>query len=111
MFGVCIDTGHAMLLGEDPVEMIRRCGKRVIALHINENPGSRNRDDLHMLPNTMCWSKPTKWEDVSAALKATGYSGFYNMELIVPYGTPKMAFPAFYAYAGALARYYAGLAE
>lgn len=111
MFGVCVDTGHAMLLGEDPVGMIRSSGMRLIALHINSNPGSRNRDDLHMLPGTMCWSEHTNWEKVSAALAEVGYSGTYNMELVVPYGTPKAAFPAFFHYAAVLGHFYTRLAE
>lgn len=110
-FGICLDTGHELLLGGDPVELIKAFGDRLIALHVNSNPGSKRRDDVHLVPNTMQWSEPVRWTEVSAALREIGYQGSYNMELIVPYGTPKQALPAFVSYAGAVGRYYADLAE
>jgi inosose dehydratase len=34
--GVCIDTGHLMRSGEDPVEAVRVFGKRVMAIHLKD---------------------------------------------------------------------------
>lgn len=34
--GVCIDTGHALRSGEDPVEWIKTFGKRVYGLHLKD---------------------------------------------------------------------------
>jgi inosose dehydratase len=37
--GVCIDTGHYLRSGEDPVEVVRRFGKRVYAVHLKDVKG------------------------------------------------------------------------
>jgi len=37
--GVCIDTGHFLRSGEDPVEAARRFGKRVHAVHLKDVKG------------------------------------------------------------------------
>ena len=110
-FGLCLDTGHAMLLGDDPVKLIKAFGSRLIALHVNSNTGSRRPDDLHLLPDTMHWSEPVKWAEISAALKEIGYCGSYNLELMLPaYSSQKQVLSAFVKYAGTVGRYYAELA-
>lgn len=45
--GACVDTGHYIRSNEDPVEVIRKLGDRVFALHIKDDthkgdPGSHN---------------------------------------------------------------------
>ncbi len=37
--GACIDTGHFLRSGEDPVEAVRRFGKRVHAVHLKDVKG------------------------------------------------------------------------
>ena len=34
--GACVDTGHFIRSGEDPIEAIKRLGSRVFALHIKD---------------------------------------------------------------------------
>lgn len=36
LIGVCVDTGHALRSGEDPVEWINRLGKRVHGVHLKD---------------------------------------------------------------------------
>lgn len=40
-FGACVDTGHLIRSGEDPVEAVRRLGPRVLGVHLKdfEGPG------------------------------------------------------------------------
>lgn len=108
-FGICFDTGHAALLGYDPIEFIEACGKRLIALHVNSNTGRKWVDDLHMIPGSLNWTEPIKWEKISEALGKVGYSGTYNLEVLVPYGSNRNMVKTFVAYTGAVARNYADM--
>jgi inosose dehydratase len=38
--GACVDTGHALRSGEDPVEWVRRLGKRVYGVHLKDVKGT-----------------------------------------------------------------------
>ena len=75
---ICIDTGHsnkAMRFGNPtPANVIRRAGKHVSVLHLNDND---TLTDQHKIPMTGC----IDWKDVFDALDEVGYAGVYNMEL------------------------------
>jgi sugar phosphate isomerase/epimerase len=34
--GICMDTGHTVRMGEDPVQVMRQCGERVHDLHVKD---------------------------------------------------------------------------
>lgn len=87
-FTVCVDTGHthrAVSYGEPGVgDVIRRLGKAVTVLHINDNDGVV---DQHKMPYT----GTIDWDDVFCALDEVGYTGTYSMELIWrAFGIPLM---------------------
>lgn len=44
--GICLDTGHALLGGEDPQEHLARFGKRIRALHLHGIAGGRDHAAL-----------------------------------------------------------------
>ena len=80
-----MDTGHtnkATKFNNNPKvpELIRRIGKDITVLHLNDN---NTVSDQHLLPyidkanleNTVDWPETVK------ALDEIGYSGVYNMEL------------------------------
>lgn len=77
-FTVCVDTGHsnkAMRYNNpSPGDVIRRLGKNVTLLHLNDNDTFK---DQHKLPMT----GTIDWEDVMDALEEVEYDGYYNMEL------------------------------
>ena len=77
-FTVCVDTGHsnkAMRYGNPtPADVIRRLGKSVTVLHLNDND---TLTDQHKIPKTGC----IDWNGVMDALDEIGYGGIYNMEL------------------------------
>lgn len=77
-FCVCVDTGHtnkAMRFGQpSPADVIRKLGKRVEVLHLNDNDGMY---DQHLIPK----SGNIDWDDVLSALKQIGYNYSYNMEV------------------------------
>lgn len=68
IFGICWDTGHGMLNQLDQPAAIRHMGKRLKALHINDNGGQK---DEHILP----FQGQIEWKPI---LKALGESGFEN---------------------------------
>ncbi len=74
----CVDTGHsnkASRFGNPlPADVIRRLGKEVTCLHLNDND---KLTDQHKTPMT----GDIDWTDVMNALEEISYSGVYNMEL------------------------------
>ena len=75
--GVCIDTGHAHIAGVNVGDFIRLAGKRVKALHIDDNL----RDtDAHLLP----FYGTADWKDISKALKDIDYQNGFAFELCWP---------------------------
>lgn len=73
LFGFCLDTGHANLLGHDLYEVIRRLGDRLTVLHVHDNGGV---SDDHMFP----FMGITNWDRFCAGLKAIGYAGPMSFE-------------------------------
>ena len=77
-FTACVDTGHsnkAMRYGNPkPGDVIRRIGREVTVLHLNDND---TLTDQHKIPMT----GTIDWQDVFDALDEIGYDGIYNMEL------------------------------
>ena len=107
LVGVCMDTGHANIFGISAAEMARQLGDRLIALHVNGNAGK----DEHVIPYTMSdWCECMDYHALSQALKETGYTGSYNLEVAAGPSSPKVA-AAYYLYAGAVARVLADEAQ
>ncbi len=77
-FTACVDTGHsnkAMRYNNPtPADVIRRLGKEVTVLHLNDND---TLTDQHKIP----LSGTIDWDDVFNALDEIGYNGIYNMEV------------------------------
>lgn len=77
--GICADTGHSNKAtrfnnNPSPADVIRMCGKNLIALHLNDND---TFTDQHKIPGT----GTIDWKDVFDALDEIGYCGNYNMEV------------------------------
>ncbi len=82
--GICIDTGHANISGMDPAAAIRAVGRRLFALHINDNHSKLGLDE-HLLP----FHGDINWPAVMQALSESGYSGHLTYEInpqSVPHG-------------------------
>lgn len=67
VFGFCLDTGHANLLGHDLYDVIRKLGDRITVLHVHDNGGV---NDDHMFP----YMGITDWTRFCDGLKSIGYS-------------------------------------
>lgn len=73
--GICLDTGHLNIqMRQGHGDFIRRCGKRLQALHIADNNGG---SDEHLLP----FGGTVNWEETVAALKEIGYDRVVNFEV------------------------------
>lgn len=70
---VCLDIGHARLVGQDPAAMIRALAPWLSLLHVHDNDGL---SDLHTLPYTGI----NDWPAICAALKEVGYAGVLSLE-------------------------------
>lgn len=71
--GICLDTGHARLLG-DPVDAIESASGHIIATHLNDNRGSR---DDHLVP----YDGSIDWARALLAFLKVGYAGPWTFEL------------------------------
>ena len=70
--GICLDTGHAHIMGQDIAAFIELCGDMLIATHIADNNG---KEDQHLIPGY----GTIEWEKVIPAFRKH-YSGFLNYE-------------------------------
>ncbi len=79
--GICLDVGHAHVQGVPMAEAVRQCGRRLIALHIQDNDGL---SDQHLAPGR----GSIDWEAGIAALREIGYEGIFNLEIPGERGLP-----------------------
>lgn len=73
--GVCLDTGHAHIMGYDLPKMIKELGSALIATHIADNHGL---SDEHYMP----FFGNTPWEDVMKAFSEINYKGYFTYEIM-----------------------------
>lgn len=86
-FVACLDTGHAMLCSQDPVDMIYKFGKKYLhVLHVHDN---LTINDDHMFPG----GGRCDWYRLGKALNDIGYEGVFSYEIGNPYGVkfPELA--------------------
>lgn len=73
-FSACLDTGHALISGNDPTKMVKRLGSRITTLHIHD---SRGILDDHLSPGCGI----IDWQSFLKALGEAGYQGTFNFEV------------------------------
>lgn len=73
-FAICWDTGHAELSKVPQGRALRAIGRRLAALHINDNDGL---EDRHWTP----FRGQANWDEILEALREIGYEGPFNGEL------------------------------
>lgn len=71
--GICLDVGHARLLG-DPVDAIEVASGHIVASHLHDTLGSR---DDHLVP----YDGSIDWTRALLAFQKVGYSGPWTFEL------------------------------
>lgn len=71
--GVCMDVGHARLMG-DVVDAIETCSGHLITTHLHDN---RGRSDDHLVPG----KGVIDWDATLLAFQKIGYDGTWMFEL------------------------------
>jgi sugar phosphate isomerase/epimerase len=71
--GICLDTGHARLLG-DPVDAIEAASGHIVSVHVSDTRGSR---DDHLVP----YDGSIDWARTLLAFQKVGYPGPWTFEL------------------------------
>ena len=94
--GVCWDTGHANTAMLNQYKALKKVGKRLLEVHINDNFGN---DDQHTAP--FCGN--VDWKAVTAALREIGYTNSMNLEVSCKREPPEM-YRAYAEYMSASAR-------
>ena len=74
--GICFDTGHAHMAGENVVEKVEICKDRLIALHCCDNHGIGSPDE-HTLPYH---GTIKNWGGFYGALQHIDYTGVFMYE-------------------------------
>lgn len=76
-FRVCLDTGHAEVLGSAPGQAVRLIGKEYLyALHVHDTDGLRDR-------HWLIGDGVIDWADFCAALREIGFEGCFSIESVV----------------------------
>lgn len=73
--GICMDVGHARLLG-DVVDAIETCSGHLNTTHLHDN---RGRSDDHLVPG----KGVIDWDAATLAFQKVGYDGVWMFELAV----------------------------
>ena len=73
LFGFCFDIGHATLVGNDPLDVMRILGNRICAFHIHDNDG---RSDEHLMP----YMGIANWDRFCQGVHEIGYTGVLSLE-------------------------------
>lgn len=91
--GICLDTGHAVIRGQDPVKMLEAVAPWLTALHLHSTlPGI----DMHTIPYFTNQGERIDWPGFVEALRKTSYRGPFNMELKAPPQLSQQAAVLFY---------------
>ncbi len=76
--GYCLDTGHLMRSGENPVEAVRRMGSRLYGLHLREHAEITRNPDL---PETIVGEGALDLEGLCEALRDVQFTGPLSLEI------------------------------
>jgi sugar phosphate isomerase/epimerase len=71
--GICLDVGHARLLG-DPVDAIETASGHIVAAHVHDTRGARAE---HLVP----YDGSIDWTRTLLAFQKVGYTGPWTFEL------------------------------
>ena len=113
-YKICVDVGHGTLTQDNPCEMVRISGDKLVCLHTHDNDGIL---DLHSYPFTPAgkpygtsW-KPMRidWTDFMKALDDVNYRGNLNFE--VGCWVPEPLHEASYTYLAEIGNYLTSLRE
>lgn len=71
--GICLDTGHCNVFGDDLGEMVRASAKYLKVLHVHDNNGQH---DQHLVP----FYGTANWKSFTDALREIHFAGTMSLE-------------------------------
>jgi len=74
--GVCLDVGHSIVSGQDPIREALQAGEKLLVVHIQDNDGRCGRDQ-HLIPGRGC----IDWPAFLATLDGMDYRGVRTIEI------------------------------
>jgi sugar phosphate isomerase/epimerase len=77
--GVCLDTGHAHLMG-GVIDAAEALGGHLVTTHVHDNAGRR---DDHLVP----FQGTINWSAFVMAMEKVGYDGVWMFEIAAPEGS------------------------
>ncbi len=105
IFGICWDFGHANLNGNSQTASLKKIGKRLKTLHVDDNFG---QNDDHVCP----YFGTIQWAPIMKTLKEIGYDGDFTYEIFHFYnGLPSALQPLTLSYTYKVAEYLLSLAK
>lgn len=75
--GICLDTGHAIILKQNPVDLFKKLKKYIVGLHLHT---TIDTIDLHAIPYTVPYGEPN-WKELYNEMINSEYPGTLNFEL------------------------------
>lgn len=99
--GVCLDTGHAIIRGQQPVNMLIEMGERLRAVHLHTTVP---QIDLHSIPYCTSYGESVDWNKFYAVLSDINYSGTFNLEVRPPENMSDGVISAYYKLAYEIAK-------
>lgn len=76
--GICLDTGHAVILKQNPVALFRELKDHIVALHLHTATANI---DMHAVPYTTSYGEQIDWDALYQEIMTSPYSGTFNLEL------------------------------
>ena len=76
--GICLDTGHAVVRNQNPVELFKKLEKYIVALHLHT---TTENYDLHAIPFTPPYGEKIDRFELYKVISNSSYSGTLNFEL------------------------------
>ncbi|MBR4768060.1 MAG: sugar phosphate isomerase/epimerase [Lachnospiraceae bacterium] len=75
VFGFCLDTGHALLVGQDVKDFMTALGDRIVCFHVHDNNGI---EDQHLAP----YMGIQDWDRFIEGLAEIGFSRTLSFETL-----------------------------
>ena len=75
--GICVDSGHLMIQGEDPAKILRKTGDLLAETHFHDNMGAKVGKDMHLPVGFGA----TDWISIQHALDDIGFEGPVTFEV------------------------------
>lgn len=76
--GICLDTGHAVIRKQNPLELFRKLKKYIVAMHLHT---TTENYDLHAMPFTLPYGEKIDWFELYKEISESEYPGTLNFEL------------------------------